>query len=106
MIQDRQTSVKPYVYMAINTETEEFYFGYRRANKVPAELDLGIMYFTSSKDIKPKREKFDWLVLKEFDLGNFAKHVRGSSKYVTCLCCHKEYDMGNYSKHLKQKGFV
>ena len=37
----------PYVYKLVHKETGEFYIGFRCANKVPANEDLGIKYFTS-----------------------------------------------------------
>jgi hypothetical protein len=41
--------VLPYVYRLDNTITGEFYIGYRAANKVPSEQDLGLKYFTSTQ---------------------------------------------------------
>lgn len=43
---------KPYVYKLTNTVTGQFYYGYRTANKLKADLDIGIEYKTSSKVIK------------------------------------------------------
>jgi hypothetical protein len=62
-----QDDVKPYVYIAVNRLTDQFYYGYRRANKCKAEFDLGIKYFSSSKIIKNNVDDYEWTVLKEFD---------------------------------------
>lgn len=56
----------PYVYKLIHKETNEFYFGSRWANTVYSELDLGKIYFSSSKYIKPIFEEFDFIVLADF----------------------------------------
>lgn len=61
------SQAKPYVYQLIHKETGDFYFGSRYANKVPAEDDLGINYFTSSKSVKPRFNEFDTFILGEFD---------------------------------------
>ena len=42
----------PYVYKITHKETNQFYIGFRCANKVQANLDLGFKYFTSSKAVK------------------------------------------------------
>lgn len=62
----------PYVYKLTHKETNEFYFGYRCANKVPASDDLGIYYFTSSKTVSKRFEEFRYEVLKEFNNKNDA----------------------------------
>lgn len=59
-------NVKPYVYKLTHRETGEFYFGYRRANKVPALDDLGKLYFTSSKFVRPNFKMFNIEILFEF----------------------------------------
>jgi hypothetical protein len=64
--------VKPYVYMAINPNTEEFYFGYRRANKVNATEDIGKIYFSSADYITENKEQFEWLIVDEFETGDEA----------------------------------
>lgn len=56
----------PYVYKGTNPESGEFYFGYREANKLPAELDLGVVYFTSSETVKPIFHNFTWEILAEY----------------------------------------
>lgn len=42
----------PYVYIVRNRNSGKFYIGMRSANKVVAEQDLGVYYFTSSKHVK------------------------------------------------------
>jgi len=59
-------NIYPYVYRLDHPVTGEFYIGYRSANKVPAEQDLGHKYFTSSKLIKPRFHEFNYQVLAEF----------------------------------------
>lgn len=57
---------RPYVYKLTNPITGEFYIGYRSANKVSAENDLGKKYFTSSKTVRPRFNEFNSTILKEF----------------------------------------
>lgn len=56
----------PYVYRLDNPITNEFYIGYRKANKVPAEHDLGTDYFTSAPAIKERFNEFQTTILAEF----------------------------------------
>lgn len=56
----------PYVYILTHKITGEFYIGYRSANKVPADQDLGRVYFTSSSKVKPIFDEFDSVILAEF----------------------------------------
>lgn len=44
--------ILPYVYKLTHKITGQFYIGYRAANKIIAEKDLGIKYFSSSKKVK------------------------------------------------------
>lgn len=46
--------------------TGQFYFGFRCANKVRSEFDLGFKYFTSSNTIKNNFSEYDLLILAEF----------------------------------------
>ena len=62
----------PYVYKGTNPETNEFYFGSRWGNKVPAYQDLGFEYFTSSKIVEPIFEEFTWEIIEEFETGDEA----------------------------------
>ena len=57
-----------YCYKITHKTTGQFYIGYRCANKVQANLDLGIKYFTSSgyvKELGFENFKIDWI--EEFD---------------------------------------
>lgn len=49
----------PYVYVVKNRITRKFYIGMRSANKVYAEKDLGVHYFTSSKHVKNNFSEYD-----------------------------------------------
>jgi len=60
------TKILPYVYKLTNRISGEFYYGVRWANKVPSYADLGIVYFSSSKTIKPKFNEFITEILAEF----------------------------------------
>ena len=58
--------IYPYVYRLNHKKTNEFYIGCRLANYVPAELDLGNIYFTSSKYVKNRFNEFDFLIIAVF----------------------------------------
>lgn len=55
-----------YVYRLENQSTGEFYIGFRSANKVPPEQDLGYKYFSSSKYVKNRFNEFNAVILAEF----------------------------------------
>lgn len=57
---------KAYVYKVVHKETGEFYFGFRCAFKTTPENDLGVVYFTSSKRVKPRFSEFNFYILKKF----------------------------------------
>lgn len=59
-------NIYPYVYRLDHPVTGEFYVGYRSANKVPAEQDLGYKYFTSSKYVKPRFHEFECQIIAIF----------------------------------------
>ena len=59
-------NIYPYVYKCTHKSTSEFYFGFRKANKVPAELDLGLVYKTSSKIVKPNFDSYNYEILAVF----------------------------------------
>lgn len=61
----------PYVYICTHKKTNQFYIGYREANKIPSFLDLP-EYKTSSKKVKPYFDEFDWIIVKEFQTGEEA----------------------------------
>ena len=56
----------PYVYKVTHKETRQFYIGMRSANKVVAEQDLGIFYFTSNKFIKNNFDYFEIEIIAYF----------------------------------------
>lgn len=56
-----------YVYRLDNKYTSEFYFGFRCANKIEPNLDLGKKYFTSSNYVKNRFSDFDITYILEFD---------------------------------------
>lgn len=59
-------NIYPYVYKCTHKTTSEFYFGFRKANKVPAEFDLGLIYKTSSKIVKPNFVNYNYEILAVF----------------------------------------
>jgi hypothetical protein len=56
----------PYVYRVTHKFTKQFYIGMRSSNKVVAEKDLGIHYFTSSKTIKNNFQNYDIQIIAYF----------------------------------------
>lgn len=56
----------PYVYIVRERGSGRFYIGMRSANKVLAELDLGVVYFTSSKYVKNNFDNFDIEIIAYF----------------------------------------
>lgn len=62
-------SYSPYVYLGINRVTNKFYIGARYSHckhKRNSVDDLGIVYYTSSKVVKPMFAQFDWTILAHF----------------------------------------
>jgi hypothetical protein len=62
-------SYSPYVYLGINRTTSEFYIGARYSHckhKRNSVDDLGVVYYTSSKKVKPLFDQFDWQILAIF----------------------------------------
>lgn len=62
-------NIYPYVYRLDHPVTGEFYIGSRSANvklKLPAHLDLGIKYKTSSKYVEPRFHEFNYIIVAEF----------------------------------------
>lgn len=55
----------PYVYICYHKDTRHFYIGYREGNKVPSSQDLPL-YKTSSKQVKPNFDQYEWQILAEF----------------------------------------
>ena len=59
------TKAVPYVYVCIHRETNEFYIGYRRSNKLPSNEDFPL-YKTSSKLINPNFDEYNYFIIAEF----------------------------------------
>lgn len=85
----------PYVYRLDHPTTGEFYIGFRFANKAPANRDLGIKYFTSSKFIKPRFEEFNYTIIQEFldaneayDLEQFLIYQELENPLILNRVCH------------------
>lgn len=104
----------PYVYKLTHKETNQFYIGYRSANRVKSEFDLGFKYFSSSKIIKKLGfENFNIEIIAEFfdskDAYDFEQsHIEENFKDPLCL--NKVYFPGNkrfmclkHSQETKQK---
>lgn len=58
-------NIYPYVYR-VDHPTGEFYIGSRAGNKVPAELDLGYIYKTSTKLLSHPFEEYSLTIVAEF----------------------------------------
>jgi hypothetical protein len=56
----------PYVYKVTHKTTGNFYIGMRSANKITAEKDLGVRYFTSSKLVKHDFSNFNIEIIAYF----------------------------------------
>lgn len=79
---------KPYTYLVKCIPTNQYYYGVRWANKLPAHQDLWSTYFTSSKVIRKLRDQYGdsaFLVeiRKEFD--NVDSAMIWESKVLTRL---------------------
>ena len=59
-------TIYPYVYRLDHPTTNEFYIGFRSANKVPSEQDLGFKYFTSAPKVKSIFNEFKINIIAEF----------------------------------------
>ena len=63
------TFYSPYVYKGVNKITKEFYIGVRYAHskhkRNPID-DLGVVYYTSSKVVKPIFDQFEWSIVAQF----------------------------------------
>lgn len=69
------TKAMPYVYRGYNPTTGEFYIGYHMRNvkkNISSTSDLGVVYFTSSKLVKPRFHEFIWTIVAEFFDGDSA----------------------------------
>ena len=63
---DMTRKILPYVYKLIHKESDQFYFGYRSNNTKSSYEDLGVDYFTSSKEVRPIFNQFNIEIIAEF----------------------------------------
>lgn len=111
----------PYVYIVRNRNDNRFYIGMRSANKVVAEQDLGIKYFTSSKHVKNNFSEYDIEIvayfidqLSAFEFENklieecwgnpllMNKHYQKSMSTFS-MAGSKRNDLAEYNKKAKSK---
>ncbi len=90
--------VLPYVYKLTHKITNQYYFGYREANALPANEDLGKVYFSSGQITQEMFGEFATEILAEFSNGDEAydfeqrlikKHRKDP------LLLNKRYDNGD-----------
>jgi hypothetical protein len=108
----------PYVYKISHKTTNQFYIGFRSANKAPAHLDLGIKYFTSSKHVSMlgfENFNIDWIeVFNEADIAYKFEQLMIHESFKDLLCLNKSCYFGkphfnsvglrwNNSKETKEK---
>lgn len=94
-------NILPYVYKLIHKETGQFYIGYRRANKVPSEVDI-LEYKSSSKKVKELGfENFNIEILVEFfaweDAYEFEQNLI-KENFKDPLILNRNYNTNNVSK--------
>jgi len=61
--------ISPYVYLGTHKTTGQFYIGVRYSNQrknLSPEDDLGKVYYTTSKKVKPIFNEFNWTILAQF----------------------------------------
>lgn len=90
---------KPYVYLCTHIETKRFYIGYRRANNFSANDDLGIHYFTSSKEVRKNFSEYKFEILSEYDSPLMAYEVEQLLIYENRhnpLLINKNYKVSNH----------
>ncbi|CAB4129599.1 grpIintron_endo, group I intron endonuclease [uncultured Caudovirales phage] len=96
-----------YVYKLIHYSTGEFYIGYRYKNiklRVKPENDIGVIYFTSSKYIKPIFRNFNIEIIAEFfskdDAYDFEQElIKENIDNILCLNRHYQNNSGKRFKH-------
>ena len=111
-----QEPVLSYVYRLDHPTTKEFYFGFRKANIVPASQDLGIEYFTSSEYVEPRFHEFNYTIIQEFvdpldayDLEQFLIYQELKNPLILNRRCHhgkeKQFTFSgkNHSQETKTK---
>ena len=93
----------PYVYRLVHKVTGQFYIGYREANNLPSDQDLGFMYKSSSIYVHDLGfENFDCEIIAEFFNGDDAYRFENdliSENFYDPLCLNKHYT----SKELKRR---
>ena len=84
--------IYPYVYICTHKTTNKFYIGVRYANKHPSKEDLGIRYFTSSKEVKQNFQNYNFEIIAEFfqkeDALNFEYNLI-TENFRNPLCINK-----------------
>jgi hypothetical protein len=65
-------NIKPYVYRCEHKITKQYYIGYRYANWLPADKDLGIHYFTSSVIVSEDFVNYNYEILSEYNTKEWA----------------------------------
>ena len=103
-------SIYPYVYVCTHKITNQIYIGARCANHVPAHQDLGTYYFTSSKNVKPIFNEFDWEIIFEgtreevFQLESDLIRQHWRQPYLLNKNCGGEkFNCTHHSNETKQK---
>jgi hypothetical protein len=98
------------VYKLTNSNTDEFYIGYRYKNVglgLSAEQDLGHYYFTSSKHIAPIFNQFTYEIIAEFYLADDAYDFEQElikENFLSPLCLNKHYQKNNEKGRWKNSG--
>lgn len=94
--------ILPYVYKLTHKETGQFYIGYRKANKVQSYCDIGIVYFSSSKEIeKLGFGNFDIEIIAEFfdwKEANLFEQCLIKENFKNPLCLNKNYSINGSVK--------
>lgn len=97
------SKVLPYVYKLVHKTSGQFYIGYREANIVPSDQDLGIVYKSSSIHVhKLGFENFNLEIIAEFFNGDDAYRFENDlieDHFRDPLCLNKHYT----SKELKRR---
>lgn len=100
--------VRPYVYFGVNRITGQFYYGYREKNvqlNKPSHIDL-FEYKTSSKNVRPIFDDFDWSILVECERGDDSFDIEQEmicEHWDNPLLLNKQYRLPNGKKRFKSK---
>lgn len=82
---------KSYTYLGLCPRTRRRYIGVRTANQVPAQEDIGVRYFSSSKHLP---DNMLWRVLKEH---NTPEEARAHEAEL-----HQKYDVARSDKYFNR----